>query len=158
MSVSIRLKRMGRKNHATYRIVAIEGRQRRDGRILEKLGWYDPHIADDKRFLCRRCEWGKEKRSNYGNQTQSSEVLCSDDVLLVSHLNCCGCAPVSQVVSRYHYRTQSSLESATPECRLVARLSANASKEDFLSATQSSDTRSARHPESAPAANSARRD
>lgn len=47
MSVRIRLKRRGRKNYPTYRIVAIEGTQARDGRVLEILGWYDPHIADD---------------------------------------------------------------------------------------------------------------
>jgi small subunit ribosomal protein S16 len=40
------MKRMGRKNRPYYRIVAIDGRQPRDGRVLEELGTYDPAIRD----------------------------------------------------------------------------------------------------------------
>lgn len=40
------MKRMGRKNRPYYRIVAIDGRQPRDGRVLEELGTYDPKIRD----------------------------------------------------------------------------------------------------------------
>ena len=40
------MKSLGRKHRPYYRIVAIEGRQPRDGRILEELGSYDPHIHD----------------------------------------------------------------------------------------------------------------
>lgn len=50
MAVRIRMKRMGRKNRPYYRIVAIDHRQPRDGRVLEDLGTYDPSIRDtDKR-------------------------------------------------------------------------------------------------------------
>ncbi len=42
MAVRIRMKRMGRKHRPYYRIVAIDGRQPRDGRIIEELGSYDP--------------------------------------------------------------------------------------------------------------------
>jgi small subunit ribosomal protein S16 len=35
------MKKMGRKNRPYYRIVAIDGRQPRDGRVLEDLGTYD---------------------------------------------------------------------------------------------------------------------
>lgn len=38
------MKQMGRKHRHFYRIVAIDGRQPRDGRILEELGSYDPHV------------------------------------------------------------------------------------------------------------------
>nr|YP_010850196.1 ribosomal protein S16 [Lobelia zeylanica]WGH11732.1 ribosomal protein S16 [Lobelia zeylanica] len=40
--VKLRLKRCGRKQRATYRIVAIDVRSRRDGRDLQKVGFYDP--------------------------------------------------------------------------------------------------------------------
>nr|YP_010849682.1 ribosomal protein S16 [Lobelia heyneana]WGH11038.1 ribosomal protein S16 [Lobelia heyneana] len=40
--VKLRLKRCGRKNRATYRIVAIDVRSRREGRDLRKVGFYDP--------------------------------------------------------------------------------------------------------------------
>ena len=40
------MKRMGRKNRPYFRIVAIDGRQPRDGRVLEELGTYDPAIRE----------------------------------------------------------------------------------------------------------------
>lgn len=46
MAVRIRMKRMGRKNRSYFRIVAIDSRQPRDGRVLEELGTYDPQVRD----------------------------------------------------------------------------------------------------------------
>nr|YP_009316295.1 ribosomal protein S16 [Castilleja paramensis]ANJ04255.1 ribosomal protein S16 [Castilleja paramensis] len=40
--VKLRLKRCGRKQRAIYRIVAIDGRSRREGKDLQKVGFYDP--------------------------------------------------------------------------------------------------------------------
>nr|YP_010293967.1 ribosomal protein S16 [Paepalanthus alpinus]ULQ67261.1 ribosomal protein S16 [Paepalanthus alpinus] len=40
--VKLRLKRCGRKQRAVYRIVAIDVRSRREGRDLQKVGFYDP--------------------------------------------------------------------------------------------------------------------
>ena len=50
MAVRIRMKKMGRTHRAYYRIVAIDHRQPRDGREIEQLGSYDPHVAvkDDR--------------------------------------------------------------------------------------------------------------
>ena len=42
MAVRIRMKMMGRKHRPYFRIVAIDSRQPRDGRVLEELGTYDP--------------------------------------------------------------------------------------------------------------------
>jgi len=42
VAVKIRLLRLGRKKKPFYRIVAIDSRSRRDGRYLDKLGYYDP--------------------------------------------------------------------------------------------------------------------
>lgn len=43
MAVRIRMKQMGRRHRHYFRIVAIDGRQPRDGRVIEELGTYDPH-------------------------------------------------------------------------------------------------------------------
>src|SRR5215213_3576406 len=40
------MKQMGRTHRHYYRIVAIDARQPRDGRVIEELGSYDPHVAD----------------------------------------------------------------------------------------------------------------
>lgn len=46
MAVVIRMKQMGRTHRHYYRIVAIDKRQPRDGKVIEELGTYDPHVAD----------------------------------------------------------------------------------------------------------------
>ncbi len=40
--VKIRLKRLGKKREVSYRIVAINSRNARDGKVLEELGFYNP--------------------------------------------------------------------------------------------------------------------
>nr|YP_009258738.1 ribosomal protein S16 [Cylindrocystis brebissonii]ANI25894.1 ribosomal protein S16 [Cylindrocystis brebissonii] len=40
--VKIRLKRYGRKQQPTYRIIAIDVQSRREGRALQEVGFYDP--------------------------------------------------------------------------------------------------------------------
>ena len=55
MAVKIRLKRMGRRNRAFFRIVAADERSPRDGRFIEAIGFYNPRtepetfsIAEDR--------------------------------------------------------------------------------------------------------------
>ena len=40
--VKLRLKRFGRLNHPTYRVSVIDSQRRRDGRVIETLGYYLP--------------------------------------------------------------------------------------------------------------------
>src|SRR4051794_21545985 len=40
------MKKMGRKHRSYFRIVAIDHRQPRDGRIIEELGAYDPQVRN----------------------------------------------------------------------------------------------------------------
>ena len=47
--VKIRLKRFGRKNHAFWRINAVDIRSPRDGKVIEELGFYDPITKDQAR-------------------------------------------------------------------------------------------------------------
>ena len=42
MAVKLRLMRMGKKKQPTYRVVAADSRSPRDGRIIERLGTYEP--------------------------------------------------------------------------------------------------------------------
>ena len=54
MAVRIRMKMMGRKHRQYFRIVAIDSRQPRDGRIIEDLGSYDPMVKNtDERVKLR---------------------------------------------------------------------------------------------------------
>ena len=46
MTVRIRMKKMGRINRPFFRVVAVDSRKARDGRVLEYLGHYDPSIVD----------------------------------------------------------------------------------------------------------------
>ncbi len=60
MAVKLRLKRMGRTNHAFFRLSAIDARSPRDGRVIEELGYYDPRNKDQsKQFVAKldRCRY-----------------------------------------------------------------------------------------------------
>ena len=42
MSVTIRMQRAGGRNAPFYRVVVTDSRRARDGRFLEKVGYYNP--------------------------------------------------------------------------------------------------------------------
>jgi len=42
LAVHIRLKRQGRRKRPFYRVIVIDSRSHREGREIERLGWYDP--------------------------------------------------------------------------------------------------------------------
>ncbi|NQZ66187.1 MAG: 30S ribosomal protein S16 [Mycoplasmatales bacterium] len=44
--VKLRLKRMGSKFNAFYRIVAADARAPRDGKFIEEIGTYNPHTKE----------------------------------------------------------------------------------------------------------------
>ncbi|MDJ0576789.1 MAG: 30S ribosomal protein S16 [Xenococcaceae cyanobacterium MO_234.B1] len=46
--IKIRLKKLGKKREASYRIVAIESKKRRDGRPIEELGFYNPRTDETR--------------------------------------------------------------------------------------------------------------
>lgn len=55
--VRIRLRRVGSKNQPSYRIVVADSRSPRDGRFIEKIGFYNPRtepetvVIDEERAL-----------------------------------------------------------------------------------------------------------
>jgi len=46
MAVRIRLRRTGRKNAASFRIIVAESTSPRDGRFIEMIGQYYPRLGD----------------------------------------------------------------------------------------------------------------
>ncbi len=50
MAVKIRLSRVGKKKAPIYKIVAVHGRNKRDGEYLENLGTYNPLTGDIIQF------------------------------------------------------------------------------------------------------------
>jgi small subunit ribosomal protein S16 len=60
MSVRLRLKRMGRSHRAFFRLGAVDSRVKRDGSVIEQLGYYNPIEKDkDKQFVADldRCRY-----------------------------------------------------------------------------------------------------
>ena len=71
MAVRIRMKQMGRKHRHFFRIVAIDHHQPRDGRVLEELGTYDPHVKEKGERVTLRPEGTAiEFPSGYGSLAQ----------------------------------------------------------------------------------------
>lgn len=42
MAVKLRLKRMGAKKKPFYRVVAADSRTKRDGEVIDEIGYYNP--------------------------------------------------------------------------------------------------------------------
>lgn len=72
MAVVIRLMRGGGKKQPHYRIVVADSRKARDGKIIEKLGYYDPKNGQEAASVDR-------DRANYwlGNGAQVSDTVRS---------------------------------------------------------------------------------
>ncbi len=56
MAVKLRMTRLGKRHRPFYRINAVESRTPRDGRIIEKLGHYDPIEKDPARQVALKRE------------------------------------------------------------------------------------------------------
>jgi small subunit ribosomal protein S16 len=51
VAVKLRFKMMGRRHQSFFRLSAIDSRSPRDGRVVEHLGWYDPHAKEPEKQL-----------------------------------------------------------------------------------------------------------
>jgi small subunit ribosomal protein S16 len=51
VAVKLRFKMMGRRHKSFFRLSAIDSRSPRDGRVVEHLGWYDPHAKEADKQL-----------------------------------------------------------------------------------------------------------
>jgi small subunit ribosomal protein S16 len=44
MALVIRLRKMGKNNYQTFRLVVLDKKRPRDGKYVEMLGWYNPRV------------------------------------------------------------------------------------------------------------------
>lgn len=83
--VKLRLRRKGRRHHAFYDIIAVDGRKKRDGAFLERIGYFDPNHTPSKISVDphRAIYW-----LNVGAQPSDivKRILSYEGVLLRRHL------------------------------------------------------------------------
>jgi len=86
MAVKIRLQRHGKKGHPIYWIVIADGRSKRDGKYIEKIGSYDPNTnpATIELDFDSSIKW-LEKGAQPTNTAKA--ILSYEGVLLRKHLN-----------------------------------------------------------------------
>jgi small subunit ribosomal protein S16 len=60
MAAKIRLKRVGRKGQAAYRIVVVDESRARDTRVVEELGAFNPRTDELSLDQDRALEWLKK--------------------------------------------------------------------------------------------------
>ena len=86
MAVKIRLLRLGRKKKPFYRIVAIDSRSRRDGRYLDKLGYYDPltkpaTVQLEKEKIAKWLDQGAVPTETVFNLLQKAGIALEDHLI-----------------------------------------------------------------------------
>ena len=86
MAVKIRLQRHGKKGNPIYWIVIADGRSKRDGKYIEKIGTYDPNTnpASIELDFDASIKW-LEKGAQPTNTAKA--ILSYEGVLLRNHLN-----------------------------------------------------------------------
>ena len=57
--LAIKLKRVGKKHQATFRVIVAEKRLKINGRFVEDLGWMNPHTNtfEIKNDLAKKCSF-----------------------------------------------------------------------------------------------------
>lgn len=58
--LKIRLKRQGAKRNPMYRVIVIDGREKREGRPIEQIGFYNPRKKELKLDKEKATEWVKK--------------------------------------------------------------------------------------------------
>lgn len=76
--VKIRLKRMGNKFNAFYRIIVADAKSPRDGRFIEELGYYNPYSKElkiDKSLSFKWLDQGAQLTETTKNLFTKEKIL-----------------------------------------------------------------------------------
>jgi len=82
MALVIRLRQQGRVNRQSYRLVVTDRRAPRDGKYVEKLGWYDP-FKEGKNFVidAERAAYWLEKGAQPSERAKALLARATPEVL-----------------------------------------------------------------------------
>ncbi len=80
--VRIRMQRLGRRHRPFYRINAIDQRTRRNGRVIEPLGWFDPLATEEGKMIELKGERIKYWLSQGAQPSETVEDLLAKHDLL----------------------------------------------------------------------------
>nr|BDA99085.1 ribosomal protein S16 [Hemiselmis andersenii] len=76
--IKIRLKKYGRKQQATYRLVVMPSTSKRDGRAIEELGFYNPLTNESNLNADRikiRLSQGAQPTATVANLLKKANIL-----------------------------------------------------------------------------------
>jgi small subunit ribosomal protein S16 len=76
--IKLRLKKYGRKNQASYRIVVMVSTSKRDGKAIEELGFYNPQTNETNLNMERikvRLSQGVQPTSTVKNLLKRAQIL-----------------------------------------------------------------------------------
>nr|BED43143.1 ribosomal protein S16 [Pyropia sp. Myanmar_A]BED43340.1 ribosomal protein S16 [Pyropia sp. Myanmar_B]BED43537.1 ribosomal protein S16 [Pyropia sp. Myanmar_C] len=80
--VKLRLKRYGRKKQPSYRIVVMDSRNKRDGKAIEELGFYNP-INNEIRIniskTLQRLEQGAQATRTVQNILNKAQIVAKEN-------------------------------------------------------------------------------
>ena len=127
--VKIRLKRLGYKKNPSYRIVAIDSRNKREGAPIEELGYYNPKTKEMKFNVAR----AKERLSQ---GAQASETV----MYLINNCNADGTLnykkPEKQKISKKAAAKLEAEAKAKEEAKEAAKAEAAQKAEEEKAAAQ----------------------
>lgn len=76
--IKLRLKKYGRKQQASYRIVVMPSTSKRDGRAIEELGFYNPQTNESNLNMERikiRLSQGAQPTDTVKNLLKRAKIL-----------------------------------------------------------------------------------
>ena len=75
--LKIRLKRLGKKKKACYRIIVIDSKHKRDGKALAEVGFYDPitkNVKINTEIVRNRIIQGAQMTNTVKNILKKSDI------------------------------------------------------------------------------------
>nr|YP_010925881.1 chloroplast 30S ribosomal protein S16 [Neoporphyra seriata]WKD84113.1 chloroplast 30S ribosomal protein S16 [Neoporphyra seriata] len=80
--VKLRLKRHGRKKQPSYRIVVMDSKNKRDGKAIEELGFYNP-ITNETRIditkILQRLAQGAQATRTVQNILSRAQIVAKEN-------------------------------------------------------------------------------
>lgn len=75
MALKMRLRKQGRTNRPFYRLVITDSRNKRDGKYVEAIGWYDPMSSNEDQILMVKADRAQHWVEQGVEMTEKAEDL-----------------------------------------------------------------------------------